>query len=195
MSSNTLLARMTTRMTRILRSDVLLNATICHNKQGNMIGIVGIGQDIPSKLAQEWEYSRLINTVNAPIFSVDTFGCVNVWNMWVSCLIGFSNKEVMGRSLVKDLFIPDNFKPPVQTVLDQALVGDKNDNCGYHMEGLLYVTSCQDQDKQGDMIGMVGLGQDITARLLQEQKYSKLIDMAIALIFGMDMHSAVNVWN
>ncbi len=32
-----------------------------------------------SRLAQEREYARLIDTANAPIFGVDTQGRVNVW--------------------------------------------------------------------------------------------------------------------
>ena len=50
------------------------------DEQGNIIGVVGIGQDITGRLAQEREYSRLIDTANAPIFGVDTLGRVNVWN-------------------------------------------------------------------------------------------------------------------
>ena len=37
-------------------------------------GVVGIGQDITARLAQEREYSKLIDTANAPIFGVDTHG-------------------------------------------------------------------------------------------------------------------------
>ncbi len=32
------------------------------------------------RIAQEREYSKLIDTANAPIFGVDTQGRVNVWN-------------------------------------------------------------------------------------------------------------------
>ena len=35
---------------------------------------MGIGQDITARLAQEREYSKLIDTANAPIFGVDTQG-------------------------------------------------------------------------------------------------------------------------
>jgi PAS domain S-box-containing protein len=92
----------------------------------------------------------------------------------------------MGRSLVQD-FIMDDAKTPVQTVLDQALNGDETDNfefpsitksC-YLMEMLLNATS--QQDDQGNVIGMVGIGQDITDRLAQEREYSKLIYTANAL--------------
>ena len=35
---------------------------------------MGIGQDITGRLAQEREYTRLINTANAPIVGVNTLG-------------------------------------------------------------------------------------------------------------------------
>ena len=41
---------------------------------GQVIGVVGIGQDITARLAQEREYSKLIDNANAPIFGVDTQG-------------------------------------------------------------------------------------------------------------------------
>jgi hypothetical protein len=68
--------------------------------------VVGIGQDITGRIAQEREYSKLIDSANAPIFGVDTLGVsklysivslfiprtaltctiaperVNVWNIW-----------------------------------------------------------------------------------------------------------------
>ena len=182
-----------------VRLDVLLNATTRRDEQGNISGVVGIGQDITGRLAQEREYSRLIDTANAPIFGVDTLGRVNVWNKSASRLIGYGTEEVMGRSLVQD-FITDDFKTAVQAVLDKALAGDETDNfefplitkSGARIELLLNATTRRDE--QGNVIGVVGIGQDITARLAQEVEYSKLIDTANAPIFGVDTLGRV-VWN
>ena len=54
------------------RIEILLNATARRNPDGQIIGVVGIGQDITGRIAQEREYTRLIDTANAPIFGVDT---------------------------------------------------------------------------------------------------------------------------
>ena len=56
------------------RIEVLLNATTRRDEHGKVIGVVGIGQDITARLAQEREYSKLIDNANAPIFGVDTQG-------------------------------------------------------------------------------------------------------------------------
>ena len=182
------------------RLEVLLNATTRRDEQGNIIGVVGIGQDITGRLAQEREYTRLIDSANAPIFGVNTLGRVNVWNKCASRLIGYSADEVMGRSLVQE-FITNDYQASVQAVLDGALKGAETDNfefplitkAGAHIEVLLNATTRRDE--QGNIIGVVGIGQDITARLAQEREYSKLIDTANAPIFGVDTLGRVNVWN
>lgn len=51
-------------------------------------GVVGIGQDITARLAQEREYSKLIDTANAPIFGVDVqgvrlFRLLSVFILWM----------------------------------------------------------------------------------------------------------------
>ena len=76
-----------------VRLDVLLNATTRRDEQGNVIGVVGIGQDITGRLAQEREYTRLIDTANAPIFGVDTQGRVNVWNQCAVRVSGYPAEE------------------------------------------------------------------------------------------------------
>ena len=94
-------------------------------------------------------------------------------------LIGYSTEEVMGHSLVQE-FITNDYQASVQSVLDQALAGDETENfefplitkAGAHIEVLLNATTRRDE--QGNVIGVVGIGQDITARLAQEKEYSKL---------------------
>ncbi|KAL7523342.1 hypothetical protein ACHAWF_000484 [Thalassiosira exigua] len=107
--------------------EVLLNATTRRDEQGNVIGVVGIGQDITARLAQEREYSKLIDTANAPIFGVDNMGAVNVWNKNAHKLVGYAPEEVMGKNLVKE-FITEEFRDAVQAVLDQALHGEETAN-------------------------------------------------------------------
>ena len=120
-----------------IRLEVLLNATTRRDEQGNVIGVVGIGQDITGRLAQEREYTRLIDTANAPIFGVDTEGRVNVWNKCAMKLTGYPSEEVMGHSLVKE-FIRKEHQEKVQDVIDQTLHGEETANFGeYELRCLL----------------------------------------------------------
>jgi PAS domain S-box-containing protein len=178
--------------------NALLNAMTGCNEQSNISGVKSARQDITGRLAQEQEYSRLIDTANALIFGVDTLGCINLWNNSASRLIGYGTEEVMGCSLVQE-FITADFKTAVQAVLVKALKGDETKNfefpvftkSGTRIELLLNTTTRQDE--QGNMFGIVGIGQDITARLVQEVEYSKLIDTANASILGIDTVGRVNV--
>ena len=107
-----------------VRIEVLLNATTRRDEQGNIIGVVGIGQDITGRIAQEREYSKLIDTANAPIFGVDTKGSVNVWNQCARKLVGYNTDEVMDKNLVGE-FITEDYQASVQAVLDRALHGEE----------------------------------------------------------------------
>ena len=60
--------------------------------------MVGIGQDITGRIAQEREYSKLIDSANAPI--------VTNWNKNAHKLVGYLSEEVMGQNLVEQFITP-----------------------------------------------------------------------------------------
>ncbi|GAB9466998.1 Hybrid signal transduction histidine kinase, partial [Globisporangium polare] len=182
------------------RLDILLNATPKYDHFGNVCGVVGIGQDITDRRAQEQEYTRLIDTANAPIFGVDKDCRVNIWNRKAAQITEYSVFNVLGANLVEN-FIPVEYQQEVGGVLSKALEGIETANfefplitkSGRRVEILLNATPRYDE--KGAIIGVVGIGQDITVRIAQEQEYSRLIDTANAPIFGVDMKGQVNIWN
>ena len=95
-----------------------------------------------------------------------------MWNQHASRVVGFSAEETFGRPFVSD-FITEDFRASVQDVLDKALLGDETANfhlplmtkSGARVEILLNATSRK--DAEGHIIGVVGIGQDITARIAQ----------------------------
>ena len=113
------------------------------------------------------ELTQLIDTANAPIFGVDTDGNVNEWNQKVEQITGFTKAEVMGHNLVETR-ITDEFKQPVQEVLNEALQGNETSNyevplftkSGERVMVLLNATTRR--NPQGKIVGVVGVGQDIT---------------------------------
>jgi PAS domain S-box-containing protein len=113
------------------------------------------------------ELQQLIDTANAPIFGVDANGLVNEWNQKAAEITGHSKDEVCGRSLVED-FIAEDYKVLVKEVLDNALVGKETSNFefplytkdGKRVEVLLNATPRR--DASGNIVGVVGVGQDIT---------------------------------
>ncbi|ETL44811.1 hypothetical protein L916_04928, partial [Phytophthora nicotianae] len=182
------------------RLDILLNATPKYDHFGNICGAVGIGQDITDRRAQEQEYTRLIDTANAPIFGVDENGCVNIWNRKAAGTTQYSNEEVLGVNLVEN-FIPEDFREAVWAVLSAALKGQETANFefplntkdGRRVEILLNATPRYNE--KGVVMGVVGIGQDITIRMAQEKETNRLIHSANAPIFGVDQDGRVNIWN
>ncbi|KAL4133534.1 hypothetical protein PRIC2_003851 [Phytophthora ramorum] len=182
------------------RVEILLNATPRYNEHGEVMGMVGIGQDITERIAQEQEYTRLIDTANAPIFGVDINGHVNIWNRKAADIMQYTNQDVLGKDLVAE-FISTEYKIPVRSVLEKAFEGIETANfefplitkAGRRVEILLNATPRYNE--HGEVMGMVGIGQDITERIAQEQEYTRLIDTANAPIFGVDINGHVNIWN
>ena len=161
----------------------------------------GEAEDISKELTQ------LIDTANAPIFGVDVNGNVNEWNQKVEQITGFTKEEVMGHNLVQTR-ITEEFKQPVQEVLNEALNGNETSNYevplftkgGQRVIVLLNATTRR--NPHGEVVGVVGVGQDITeldqSRSEMEnisKELTQLIDTANAPIFGVDVNGNVNEWN
>ena len=90
------------------RVEVLLNATTRRDVSGNVVGVLGVGQDITERKQVEVEKTRVaqelqtfIDTANAPIFGIDANGLVNEWNNKSAAITGFSREEVLGKNLVQ----------------------------------------------------------------------------------------------
>ena len=181
------------------RVDVLLNSTTRRDASGKIIGVVGVGQDITElnrvRVEQESvanELTQLIDTANAPIFGIDDQWQVNEWNQQAKKITGFTKDEVIGRDLVAD-FITDDFKVSVGNVLERALQGEETENyefplftkTGDRVDVLLNSTTRR--DASGKIIGVVGVGQDITelkqtqSQVIQSSKLASLGEMATSV--------------
>ena len=178
------------------------------------MGVFGVGQDITKITETQSELSRVaedmkqgIDTANAPIFGIDDCGLVNEWNRKAAQITGFSKEEVMGEHLV-DRYISEEYRASVTEVLNNALNGQNTDNFtfplfkknGERVEVLLNATTRR--DASGGIVGVVGVGQDITDRKDAETRVSLLaadlrllIDNANAPIIGIDAFGCVNEWN
>ena len=113
------------------------------------------------------DLTALIDTANAPIFGIDTEGLVNEWNQTAERITGYSKVEVMGRNLVES-FITDGYKESVKGVLDEALTGKQTANYEFPLYTKtnarvdVLLNSTTRRDAQGRIVGVVGIGQNIT---------------------------------
>ena len=105
-------------------------------------------------------------------------------------------------------FITQEYQGSVKEVLDNALQGRETANFEFplytkdrqRVEVLLNATTRRDVG--GAVVGMIGVGQDITERKQVEvektrvaQELQTFIDTANAPIFGIDANGLVNEWN
>ena len=166
------------------RVDVLLNATTRRSASGNIVGVVGVGQDITElkKVAMERErvaddLERLIDSANAPIFGIDVHGRVNDWNRRAAEISGYTKHEAMGKRLVED-FIRPEYRASVQAVLSKALRGVETANYELPLftkggaRVLVLLNATTRRDAKGAVTGVVGVGQDITQLRAREQELS-----------------------
>jgi PAS domain S-box-containing protein len=189
------------------RVDVLLNATTRRDLSGGVVGVVGVGQDITERNIAEREKTRVakelqsfIDTANAPIFGIDAKGLVNEWNNKAVEITSFTRQEVVGRDLVQE-FITEEYRESVRAVLDDALRGKETANFEFalytkdkrRVDVLLNATTRR--DLSGGVVGMIGVGQDITERNIAEREKTRVakelqsfIDTANAPIFGRSRH-------
>jgi len=113
------------------------------------------------------ELTQLIDTANAPIFGIDREGLVNEWNKTAERITGFSQEDVMGKDLVQE-FIIEEYQVPVKDVLDQALAGTGTANFKFPLftkDGqrlMVLLNATTRRDMKDDVIGVIGVGQDIT---------------------------------
>jgi PAS domain-containing protein len=108
---------------------LLVNATTRKDANNNIVGVVGVAQDVTEAAKHDRavavmanELRLLIDTANAPIFGIDINGLVNEWNDKTAEIMGFSKEEAFDQPLVSTFIVPD-LRPSVQEVLDNALQG------------------------------------------------------------------------
>ena len=153
---------------------VLLNASTRRNAAGEIVGVLGVGQDITEidtlRTASELiakELRQFIETANAPIFGIDAEGRVNEWNQTSEKITGFKKEEVLGKDLVQG-YITEEYQGAVKEVLDDALKGQERSNYEFPLftkDGrrvMVLLNASTRRNAAGEIVGVLGVGQDIT---------------------------------
>jgi len=149
----------------LLEGECKFNVVLCD--------ITDIKQAQAAALRTADELTQFVDTANAPIFGIDFNGLVNEWNQSAEQITGYAKSEVYGKDLVAE-FITEEYKAPVKRVLDSALLGVESASYEFplytktdqRVDVLLNATTRRDVD--GLIIGVIGVGQDIT-ELRQKQ--------------------------
>jgi PAS domain S-box-containing protein len=193
---------------------LLVNASTRRDANNNIIGVVGVAQDVTEAAkhdravaAMANELRQLINTANAPIFGIDVDGNVNEWNDKTAEITGYSNEDALGAPLVNTFIVP-SLRKSVQGIMDDALQGRETSN--YELEfqtqsnevRYLLLNATTRRDAENKIVGVVGVAQDVTEAAQHDRAVAamanelrQLVDTANAPIFGIDVDGNVNEWN
>ena len=113
---------------------LLVNATTRRDAENNIVGVVGVAQDVTEAVQRDRavagmanELRQLIDSANAPIFGIDDDGNVNEWNNKTAEITGYTKEEAFDEHLVETFIVP-SFQKSVQEVLDKALRGEETSN-------------------------------------------------------------------
>jgi PAS domain S-box-containing protein len=117
---------------------LLVNATTRRDAENNVVGVVGVAQDVTEAVHRDRavtsmanELRLLIDTANAPIFGIDNDGNVNEWNNKTAEITGYLKEEAFDQPLVKK-FIAPAMRKQVAEIMDKALAGNPTSN--YELE-------------------------------------------------------------
>lgn len=128
------------------------------------------------------DLTRLIDTANAPIIGIDSFGRIDEWNQSAEKLTGFRKDEAMGRDLVGE-FITDDYRAAVREVLDKALLGTETSNYEFPLftksgnEIYLLLNATSRRAKDATILGVIGIGQDISERKASERMKAEFVSV------------------
>ena len=152
----------------------------------------------------ENELTEFVDTANASIFGIDAQGNINEWNQQAEKITGFTKSEAMGHHLVSK-FITDEYKASVAEVLKKALNGEETANYEFPLFTKsgdssvdVLLNSTTRRDAAGRIVGVIGVGQDITelnqirveqdrerkeasAQIIQASKLATLGEMATSV--------------
>ena len=114
--------------------------------------------------------NNALDTSNAPIFSVDSDGNINIWNQGIARITGFSFDDVGGKNILN--YIHPQRHRAVNRVIERILDGDRltfeeiSIKTSIDTEVNILSNPTAIRNEQGHIIGCIFIGQDITERKL-----------------------------
>ncbi|CAE8625061.1 unnamed protein product, partial [Polarella glacialis] len=196
------------------RWELLLSATPRRGDAGEVIGTIFVAQNI-TELRKELrkvladqqqgagDLTCLIETADAPIFSVDVNGCIVHWNEKTAAILGWAKEVAFGCNLVQE-FVTDDCQGKVNAAWEQVALGQ-------HVSGLEFSLKAQGgqlvrvlanpvarRSASGQIVGVLCIGQEITCRAqasAEAEELARVIYTANALIFGVDTEGCITEWN
>lgn len=156
-----------------------------------------VGQDV-SKLSRERTEAKraaedlfgLFQTVNAPIIGIDQMGLINRWNRKAELLTGYSEAEAIGKDMVRTFVLEEN-AGPVQAMINRGLQGQEITSYEFPLvtkvgqqRQILWSATAR-RDHSGGLVGVIGVGQDITELRAETNMHANYIKICGAAVWSL----------
>ena len=152
--------------------------------KGKPIGAVAINRDITGykkfekKIIKEREKAELyLNLVNVILVALDKYGTITLINKKGIELLGYEKDELIGINWF-DNFIKEENRDEIRAIFNQLMAGEIDSAENYENpiitkegnERMIAWHNTIIKDNQGEIIGTLSSGEDITTRKIAEQK-------------------------
>lgn len=146
------------------------------NAAGQLIGVLSVCQDITQRKKVEESLNfqaQLLSAVGQSVIATDLEGIITYVNPAAEALYGWKSEEILGRSVV-DIFPSQASAETAAEIMAQLGRGErwsgefpvqKRDGTEFWAE----VTDTPIRNASGELVGIAGISQDITARKHAEQ--------------------------
>jgi PAS domain S-box-containing protein len=163
-------------------------------EQDAIQGFVGIAEDITEQKALQDDQARLAAIVDYSdhsIVSKTVDGIVTSWNHGAERLYGYSAKEMIGQS-ISTLFAPDHYPEYVEIMktVKKGLPIPSYDTARRRKDGTevnISVSISPIQNREGEIVEVSAISQDITERKSAEEQMRLLLESTGEGIYGVDM--------
>ena len=200
----------TKRLTKSeVQLDVLVSGALFRDANGNNIGTFVIIRDISERIraeealrASERRYRQLVESANSIILEWDTTGRVQFLNRFGQNFFGFTEEEIVGRNVMGTI-VPEaetsgrDLQLMIEDMCQFPAKYEKNENENMKKDGERVWVSWANKalmDADGNPVGVLSIGNDVTARRraeeelrLQNEYLAALHDTTLGLLSRLDI--------
>lgn len=161
--------------------DISLTISPIRNEEGKVIGASKIARDISERKQREEEIrfqSRLLDAVEQAVIATDLEGTVVYWNSFAQSLYGWSAAEAIGSNIL-ELTPAEEARDHAVELLSRFQQGKSwsGEFVVRKKDGSVFPAMVTDSpifNKQGTLVGVVGVSVDISERRRAEEERAKL---------------------
>jgi PAS domain S-box-containing protein len=153
------------------------------DEKGKVVGIIGAAQDITESVKAEENIrlqAEMLNSVGQAIIATNTEGVIIYANNYTEKLFGWKPEEIIGNNIV-DVTPAIGYNEKATEIINELKEGKSwsGEFLIRHKDGnelLTFVTDTPICNKDGIIIGIIGVSQDISDRKQREQEQLQLLE-------------------